>query len=210
MKEMESFCCLLVGMRLGAAPLVPCPDCGAQVSSRAVWCPACGCPGQAIAEAAKAALEARRPKPPAETLVGHSDRGDFTVWPFRVGERCLLLADLADVEAVRTLLVSNTLHGVAVDYHAPALAETSPVVAFETSCATNIHFRTGALAIPVHHGGTARTVTISAETPFAPITPKTLRRQGEAWRAGDRAPKTYTHPFYRNLLKSQSEGLDHD
>lgn len=189
---------------------MPCPDCGTQVSSRAVWCPACGCPGQAIAEAAKAALATQRPKPPAKTLVGHSDRGDFSVWPLRMGERCLLLADLADVEGVRTLTISNAVHGLAVDYRAPALAETLPVVAFETAYATNILFRVDTLTLPILHGGAAHTATVSAETPFAPISPKALRRQGEAWRAGDRDPKTYTHPFYRNLLKSKSEGSNHD
>jgi len=30
------------------AGLISCPDCGAQVSDRAVMCPACGCPGEAI------------------------------------------------------------------------------------------------------------------------------------------------------------------
>jgi hypothetical protein len=32
------------------SPLIACPDCGASVSKRAVSCPHCGCPGDAIAE----------------------------------------------------------------------------------------------------------------------------------------------------------------
>jgi hypothetical protein len=34
------------------SPLIACPDCGASVSKRAVSCPHCGCPGDAIAEEA--------------------------------------------------------------------------------------------------------------------------------------------------------------
>ena len=52
------FCCLLLAaMPLAAAPLVACPDCGGSVSARAVFCPHCGAPGEAIAEAAAAATE---------------------------------------------------------------------------------------------------------------------------------------------------------
>jgi len=32
-----------------AYPLMPCPDCGKQVSRRALMCPACGCGGEVIA-----------------------------------------------------------------------------------------------------------------------------------------------------------------
>lgn len=33
--------------------LIPCPDCGTEVSRWAVMCPKCGCPGEAIAESAR-------------------------------------------------------------------------------------------------------------------------------------------------------------
>lgn len=38
---------------LGAAALLPCPDCGRQVSPRALMCPQCGCRGDVIEQAAK-------------------------------------------------------------------------------------------------------------------------------------------------------------
>ena len=42
---------------LGAVQLIPCPDCGRDVSRRALMCPNCGLKGEVIAEAAKAIPE---------------------------------------------------------------------------------------------------------------------------------------------------------
>lgn len=192
------------------AALVACPDCGVRVSARAVWCPACGCPGEAIAESAKATLEAAKPKPPAEVLVGVSDRGSFPVWPVQLEGRHLLVADLADVEGVNTLLITNAVHSVTVDYRRPAVAENLPIAAFETPPATNILFRVDGVRVPSRWEGAERQVDVSAETRFIPISPKALRRQGRAWRAGDRDPASYEHPFYRNRLKSAEEESTHD
>lgn len=51
---------LMVAGTTLARDLIPCPDCGEMVSPRAVYCPHCGCPGQAIAaEAAKRAEETK-------------------------------------------------------------------------------------------------------------------------------------------------------
>ncbi|MFA7171835.1 MAG: hypothetical protein WC340_00220 [Kiritimatiellia bacterium] len=49
-----SFCIIfLLALAAWSAALVNCPDCSKPVSSRAVFCPSCGCPGEAIAEAAE-------------------------------------------------------------------------------------------------------------------------------------------------------------
>ena len=48
---------------LSAAELIDCPDCKKKVSSRAVFCPKCGCPGEAIAKKFQQITEAKRPKP---------------------------------------------------------------------------------------------------------------------------------------------------
>ncbi len=42
--------------------LIKCPDCEARVSRRAVMCPHCGCPGEAIHEAVRLEEELTRPK----------------------------------------------------------------------------------------------------------------------------------------------------
>jgi len=41
----------------GTIQLIPCPDCGGDVSRRALMCPNCGLKGEVIAEAAKAIPE---------------------------------------------------------------------------------------------------------------------------------------------------------
>ncbi len=48
------------GVGLEAAPLVACPDCGGRVSARAVFCPHCGAPGEAIAEVGARGVVGRR------------------------------------------------------------------------------------------------------------------------------------------------------
>ncbi len=49
-----------------AASLIACPDCGHEVSRRAVACPACGCPGAAITQALLAEELVNRPLPLVE------------------------------------------------------------------------------------------------------------------------------------------------
>ena len=51
-----SLICLVVILSVvvaDAAQLIPCPDCGGDVSRRALMCPNCGLKGEVIAEAAK-------------------------------------------------------------------------------------------------------------------------------------------------------------
>ena len=166
---------------------------------RAVWCPGCGCPGEAIAEAARAKAEAEAPKPRAEVLVGVSDRGQFDVWPVQVAGKRYLLADLAEVEGVRTLLVSNAVHQVAVDYRAPKVAGEAPWVLFETPPATNILFRAevprivGALPPPAQ---------------WQASSPRQLREEGAKWRAGERDPAAFKHPFYQAKARIDQEERD--
>ena len=52
----QSLICLVVtlcGAAVAAAQLMPCSDCGRDVSRRALMCPNCGLKGEVIAEAAK-------------------------------------------------------------------------------------------------------------------------------------------------------------
>lgn len=71
--------------------LIACPDCSHPVSKRAVFCPACGCPGEAIAEEVKRLREAERPGPFVEVEsdagIGHGialkmEDGTFVAFPF--------------------------------------------------------------------------------------------------------------------------------
>lgn len=176
------------------AGLIPCPDCERPVSERAVFCPQCGCPPEAIAEAAKALKEAEPPKPPAETLLAISNRGTFLLYPTTWDKRYYLVGDLAALEGVQTLLVSNVTHQLEVSYRAPKLACAEPLVFFETEPATNILFRTE-IDVPTQWG-TERTIRLSAPPQWQALSPKQLRQQGQAWREGIRDKTQFTHPFY--------------
>lgn len=188
-----------------AASLIPCPDCEQQVSERAVFCPHCGCPPEAIAEAAKALREEVKPIPPAETLLGISNRGTFQLYPTLWDKRHYLVADLADLEDVQTLLISNVTHLVEVPYRSPKIACKEPLVFFETEAATNILFRTE-IEIPTHWKE-ARTYRLSAPPQWQAISPKQLRQQSKLWREGVRDAAQFTHPFYLLQLTSEETTL---
>ena len=55
-------CVLAVISPSGAAQLIPCPDCGGDVSRRALMCPNCGLKGEMMAEPAKAGDAVVAPK----------------------------------------------------------------------------------------------------------------------------------------------------
>jgi hypothetical protein len=176
------------------AGLIPCPDCEHHVSKRAVFCPQCGCPPEAIAEAAKALKEPEPPKPPVETLLAISDRGSFFLYPAVWDNRHYLVGDLAALEGVQTLLVSNVTHQLEVSYRAPKLACDEPLVFFETEPATNILFR-AEIDVPTKWGA-ERTLRLTAPPQWQALSPKRLRQQGQAWREGIRDATHFTHPFY--------------
>lgn len=187
-----------------ASRLIACPDCTAQVSKRAVFCPHCGCPKEAIEEAVKA-LE---PKviPPAETLLGETDRGKLTLYPCIYDNEPVLMADLADVEDIETLLLSNPLHNCSVDYSKPRLSAIAPVILFSTPASDKIAFRekmTLTLSTAWYNTqAPAREVPVDLTQAdplkVKPISPKALKSQGRAWRQGIRDPEAYTHPFYQS------------
>ena len=67
-------CVLAVISPSGAAQLIPCPDCGGDVSRRALMCPNCGLKGEMIAEPAKAGDAVVAPKQTGASR-------DSTGWP---------------------------------------------------------------------------------------------------------------------------------
>ncbi len=198
--------CFLTALSLRAVALVACPDCEGQVSSRAMMCPHCGCPGEAIAEYVKALQEAQEPEviPPAETLQGKSDRGTFTVYPVQVGEACFLIADLAEVEGVKTLLIENVAHQLSVDYRRPELHTTLPIVRFSTEPTETIAFK-AAQSFTSHWNGFVQEIASLPTDGWEAISPKSLRACGTAWRNGSRNAKDFNHPFYLNNLSNAKE-----
>ena len=137
-------CLLLAAMPLAAAPLVACPDCGGMVSARAVFCPHCGAPGEAIAEVAAAPAEAAEDEVEeaegiVEGEVAEEATGDNVLfarvngrdvyalpvaWP---GGACAILpaAALAGLETLELIQPSTALP---VPYGAPAVSRDGRLV----------------------------------------------------------------------------------
>ena len=125
-----------------AAPLAECPDCGGAVSPRAVMCPHCGAPGEAIAEAvaARAAEEAEEAKAPDGVLVAKVNGRECYALPvaMRDGAFAVLPADaLAGLETLELFFASTNLP---VAYGTPSVAQGAPLVRLPLS-ETNLAFR---------------------------------------------------------------------
>ena len=108
----------LLASCLQAAELVPCPDCAHSVSSRAMMCPYCGCPGAAIQAAAGSNLVSAAKSPEFfDSLVQvQSDTGSgFGVCvQYPQGSFILTVQDL--LMGAQTLLITRARDGEAVTY----------------------------------------------------------------------------------------------
>lgn len=186
--------------------LINCPDCAGRVSKRAVFCPHCGCPKEAIEEAVKT-LE---PKviPPAETIIGEANNGSSPLIfiPCIYDNEPVLMVDLAMVEGIDTLILSNPLHDCAVDYSKPRLSTIAPVLIFSTPATDKIAFKQkSTIKLPsIWYDTDAPAKEISIDLnqkdplKLKAISPKALKQQGRAWVNGERKVEAYTHPFYQS------------
>lgn len=108
--------------------LFPCPDCGKEVSRRAVMCPNCGCPGIAIQEAVLAAEEAARPK--HLTSVATEVRKGQAVAVQKDDQRYLLM-DPFLLAGGSTLNITLFGTNEVIAYGEPELARDEPLLRFK-------------------------------------------------------------------------------
>ncbi len=132
---------LLVAVCVFAADLMPCPDCGEQVSERAVMCPHCGCPGEAIVSAAAAARteeEAEQLPPPPFARVKSDSMGEgYAVGVAEQGKQYVVMWFwlLANAESLQI----QAADGTDVDYRNLEIARNVPLARFQTS-STNLTY----------------------------------------------------------------------
>lgn len=130
-----------VAAPLAAAPLVACPDCGSDVSSRAVFCPHCGAPGEAIAEAAAAAAqpddsadEAEVPAepvpPPDAFLLARVNGRDTRALPVAFPDGPFALLPSSALDGLETLEFFFPSTSLPAAYGAPALSPGNLLVRF--------------------------------------------------------------------------------
>ena len=113
---------VIFGIHVLCAGLIPCPDCGRDVSRRAVMCPNCGLKGEVIAEAAKAIPEV------AAGDVLDVDCGTCAAHalPVEMSDGKFAVLPLDPVLGAATVKVSNK--GREVGWMVPELAVDAPIV----------------------------------------------------------------------------------
>lgn len=107
-----------------------CPDCGKEVSRRAVMCPHCGCPGAAIQEAAQAADEAARPKHLTDAVT--EGRKGQAVAILQQDQRYVVM-DSFLLAGAASLALTSLDTGDTIAYGEPELASEVPLLRFKVT-----------------------------------------------------------------------------
>lgn len=124
-----------------AASLFPCPDCDAQVSSRALMCPHCGCPGETIAEAVAQSRKDKdaetRSLSPIAKVTASAGRGYAVA--VMDGMRKYLVMDTTLLWEADFLTITPLATNSLIAYRALQLANDVPLARFLTD-ATNLSY----------------------------------------------------------------------
>ena len=109
-----------------ALNLIACPDCEEQVSRRAVMCPACGCPGEAVAVEAKRIQDARKPK---SVVNVEAPTGGGSAVAVKFNHQKYVLTTLAACGSAASLSL-ETVTGESIAYRNIEVAVDAPLVRF--------------------------------------------------------------------------------
>ncbi|MFH0909061.1 MAG: zinc ribbon domain-containing protein [bacterium] len=122
------------------AGLIPCPDCGKQVSDRAVMCPSCGCPGDAIRAAAQSNQTAKIELPSfCHSLVRvTSDQGEGAGVCIQTPSQLYVLTAQNLMAGAQSLALTKMLDGQSIAYTSIELAADRNLARLAVN-ATNLH-----------------------------------------------------------------------
>ncbi len=127
--------------------LIPCPDCGREVSKRALMCPNCGCKGEVIAEEAARLAKAAKPPPPDDAILADFGDRKERATPVMFGEKPYAVMPLEKLVGLKTMTFSFVSTNTPIGYASIEVARAMPVVRFGIT-ETNLLFRAEADVAP--------------------------------------------------------------
>lgn len=102
--------------------LINCPDCLEQVSKRALLCPHCGCPGEAIKHAVEREKEAARPKAVVKVINDQGEESGAAIIDNDIG---YIVFDVFLFAQTNKLELRDVVHGTNIPYTSIEIAENS-------------------------------------------------------------------------------------
>ena len=127
--------------------LIPCPDCGREVSKRALMCPNCGCKGEVIAEEAARLAKAAKPPPPDDAILADFGDRKERATPVMFGEKPYAVLPLEKLIGLKTMTFSFVSTNAPIGYASIEVASAMPLVRFGIT-ETNLLFKAEADVAP--------------------------------------------------------------
>ena len=183
------------------APLMPCPDCGHEVSKRALMCPNCGLKGEIIEQAAKELAERIKPKEPDRWVIADFGKETCRALPVKMSDGSFIVLPLEKTFGLETLIFTYASTNIAIGYGVPEVALDRPLVRFPIT-ATNLTFATADTNI-CSELVQPNAVKMDDAVGWQAIQPMALKNHGKILlriKVGEDAhlpPKA--HPYYRQL-----------
>lgn len=192
---------LIASFYVEGSNLMPCPDCGYEVSKRALMCLKCGCKGDIIESAAKKLDLKDKPKPLDRWVDADLGEDSFRALPVRMGDENFVVIPLEKTFNLKTLTFSYASTNLTISYGIPEVAVDAPLVRFPISC-TNFQFAAATTNV-YSELADSKSVKISDVSNWLKVQPKALKNHGrillDIKQGKDvRLPKT-AHPYYKIL-----------
>ena len=146
-KAQKTIIVTLVPLLAWGGTLMPCPDCGREVSKRALMCPNCGCKGEVIAEEAARLAKAEEPPPPDDAILADFGDRKERATPVMFGEKPYAVLPLEKLVGLKTMTFSFVSTNAPINYASIEVASMMPLVRFGIS-ETNLLFKTEADVAP--------------------------------------------------------------
>ena len=170
-------------------------------------CPACGCRGEAIEEAARVLAEAEKPKEPDREVAVKVNRTICRGLPVKIDGHPYVLLPFERVIDVETLTMSFVSTNAPIAYGVPEAALNIPVVRFPIQ-ETNLTFATDIADMSSSLNG-GQSLTLRDAVGWQGVQPRDLKAWGATLakiRRGEAAAlPPEAHPLYRKFADLWSQ-----